>query len=130
MMPSLGGSVGHWFYAGLAGIRPDPSAPGFKRIMIKPAVVSGLEWVECSYQSPFGKIISNWRKQAGKLVMDVTIPPNTTARVFIPTKDIGSITESGKSVEKSTTVKFLRMEDKTAICEISSGHYVFKTISQ
>jgi len=129
MMPALGGSVGHWFYAGLAGIRPDPSAPGFKKILIKPAVVSGLEWVECSYQSPFGKITSNWRKQEGKLLMDVTIPPNTTARVFIPTMDIGSITESGKPVEKSPTVKFLRMEGKTAVYEISSGHYEFKTVN-
>lgn len=130
MMPALGGSVGHWFYAGLAGIRPDPRAPGFKMILIKPAIVSGLEWVECSYQSPFGKITSNWRKQAGELVMDVTIPPNTTASVYIPTKDSGSIMESGKPVDKATTVKFLRMEGKAAVYEISSGHYEFKTASQ
>jgi alpha-L-rhamnosidase len=129
MMPALGGSVGHWFYAGLAGIRPDPSAPGFKKILIKPAVVSGIEWVECSYQSSFGKITSNWRKQKGKLIMDVTIPPNTTAQVFIPTKNIGSITESGKPA-KSEAIRFLRMEGKTAVYEISSGHYEFKTVSQ
>ncbi len=129
MMPSCGGSVGHWFYAGLAGIRPDPSAPGFKKILIKPAVVSGLDWVECSYQSPFGKITSNWRKQAGELTMDVTIPPNTTATVYIPTKDSGSITESGKPLDKATAVKFIRMEGKAAVYEISAGHYEFKTVN-
>lgn len=130
MMPACGGSIGRWFYAGLAGIRPDPSAPGFKKILIKPAIVSGLEWVECSYQSPFGKITSNWRKKDGKLTMDVTIPPNTTATVYVPAKDASEVTESGKIAGKAEGVKFLRMENKAAVYEISSGHYEFKTTSK
>ena len=63
-----------------------------------------------------------------KLIMELTIPVNTTARIFIPTKDIGSITESGKPADKSPAVNFLRMEDKTAVYEIGSGHYEFKTV--
>ena len=41
-------SPGGWFYQGLAGIRPDADAPGFKKIIIKPAVVGDLTWVKCA----------------------------------------------------------------------------------
>ena len=38
------GSVGAWFYSALAGINPDPVAPGFQRIRIEPQVVRDLRW--------------------------------------------------------------------------------------
>jgi alpha-L-rhamnosidase len=88
-------SLDGWFYQGLAGIRPDPAAPGFKKIIIKPAVVGDLTWVKCFHDSPYGRIVSNWKRDGNKLVMDVTIPPNTTASVCVPgmdgaTRQIGS----------------------------------------
>jgi alpha-L-rhamnosidase len=48
-----------WFYQGLAGIRPDPAAPGFKKILIKPAIVGELTRVKAHYDSPYGRIVSN-----------------------------------------------------------------------
>ena len=125
MMPALGGSVGHWFYAGLAGIRPDLSVPGFKRILIKPAIVSGLEWVECFYQSPFGKIVCNWRKQGGKLVMDVIIPPNTTARVVVPGRSKPDIMESGRPLPSEAPVKCIEESVQATTWSVPSGHFVF-----
>ena len=77
-------SPGSWFYQGLAGIRPDESGPGFKKILIKPAVVGDLTWVKCGYDSIHGRIVSNWKRDGGKLTMDVTIPINTTATVSCP----------------------------------------------
>ncbi len=127
IMPSLGGNFARWCYRGLGGIRPDESAPGFKRIIIKPAVVTGLTWVESHYDSPYGRIVSNWKRTGGQLTLDITIPVNTTALVYIPTKDIGSVTESGKSADKFQSVKFLRIEGKAAVYETGSGHYEFKT---
>lgn len=127
IMPSLGGSFARWCYRGLGGIRPDESAPGFKRIIIKPAVVAELTWVKSHFDSPYGRIVSNWKRQGDQLTMELTIPVSTTARIFIPTKAIESITESDKPADKSQGVNFLRMEDKTAVYEIGSGHYEFKT---
>jgi len=128
MMPSQGGSFARWCYRGLGGIRPDESAPGFKHIIIKPAVVSGLTWVKSYYDSPYGRIVSNWKRDGDQLTLELTIPVNTTARVFIPTKDSGSITESGKAADQSKAIKFLRKEGKTAVYEIGSGHYEFQTM--
>ena len=126
-------SPGGWFYQGLAGIRPDPAGPGFKKIIIKPAVVGDLTWVKCSYDSIHGRIVSNWRREgdtstgpgAGKLTMDVTIPPNTTATVYVPARDAAFVTESGKPAAEAEGVKFLRMENGAAVFEVASGSYQF-----
>jgi hypothetical protein len=126
--PTLG-CIGVWFYQGLGGIRRDPATPAFKRIVIKPAVVGDLTWVKCSHQSPCGKIESNWRREAGKLRLEVTIPPNTTATVFVPTGKSGDVTESGQPAANAKGVKFLRPEKDAAVYEVGSGSYVFEVSS-
>jgi alpha-L-rhamnosidase len=125
LMPSLGGNFARWCYRGLAGIRPDPDAPGFKHMVIKPAVVGDLEWVKSHHDSPYGRIVSNWKRSDAGLTMEVEIPPNTMATVFVPTKDVAAVTESGKPIAKAKGVKFLRMENGAAVYEVGSGRYVF-----
>ena len=120
-------SAGSWFYQGLAGICPDESGPGFKKIIIKPAVVGDLTWVKCSYASIHGTIVSNWKLDAGKLTMEVTIPINTTAVVYVPSKDAAGVTESNKPAAKAEGVKFLRMENSAAVYEVGSGSYRFQS---
>ena len=126
-MPSLGGSIGQWFYKIAGGIRPDIAAAGFKRIKIKPAVVGDLTWVKCSYESNYGKIVSNWTREDAKITMDVVIPPNTSAQIFVPAKDATSVTESGKAIETSENIKFLRMENGAAVYGVHSGTYRFQS---
>jgi len=118
-------SPGGWFYQGLAGICPDESGPGFKKIIIKPAVVGDLTWVKCSYDSIHGKIVSNWKHDGDKLTMEVTIPINTTATVYVPAKNEANVTESGKSASKAQGVKFMRMENSAVVYEVGSGCYRF-----
>ncbi len=126
-MPSLGGSIGQWFYKVAGGIRPDISATGFKRILIKPAIVGDLKWVKCSYDSNYGPIVSHWKCEDSKLTMDVVIPPNTSARIFVPARDKSAVTESGKPAGSSPGVKFLRMESGAAVYAVSSGAYQFQS---
>jgi len=121
------GTAGAWFYEGLAGIRPDPAYPGFKHFTLRPGIVKSVDWVECSYQSPYGKIVSNWKREGDTLTMNVTIPPNTTATVFIPAKDAATVTESGKPASKAEGVKFLRMENNAALYAVGSGTYQFQS---
>jgi alpha-L-rhamnosidase len=62
-----------------------------------------------------------------KLMLDVTIPANTTATVFVPAKDASAVTESGKPVTKAEGVKFLRMENGAAVYAVGSGTYRFES---
>ena len=89
------GSVDEWFYKSLLGI--NAAAPGFEKIIVKPQP-AGLTWAKGHYQSIRGTIRSEWKKENGKFELNVTIPPNTTAEVFLPSKDGQVITEGGKKL--------------------------------
>ena len=78
------GHITEWLYAGLAGIKPDPAAPGWKKFIIKPAVVGDLTWVKAHYDSPYGRIISHWKRSGRNVLMDVTVPANSSATVVTP----------------------------------------------
>lgn len=78
------GDLNVWFYEYLAGIRSDSGAVGFKKIVIRPYPVSGLDSVSASHESPYGRIASKWTRANGGIDMEVTIPPNTSAVVYVP----------------------------------------------
>jgi len=82
------GNLDAWFYQTLAGIRP--AAPGFKKILIQPTVVGDLTWVKAHFDSPYGRIASEWKIEGNQLTMDVTVPVNTTATIVVPGKNGGS----------------------------------------
>jgi len=124
-MPSLGGNIAGWSFQSLGGIRPDSSAPGFKKIILKPNIVGDLHWVESSFDSVYGRIISNWRRRGDRLVMDVIIPANTEATVYVPAQRIEDVSENGLSVKEAPGVKFLRMENGRAVLSVDSGRYSF-----
>ncbi len=79
------GNLDGWFYQTLAGIRP--AAPGFKKILIQPAIVGNLTWVKAHFDSPYGRIASEWKIEGSRLVMDVTVPANTNATIVVPGKN-------------------------------------------
>jgi alpha-L-rhamnosidase len=93
-------SADNWLYHGLAGIRPDPLKPGFKNVIIQPAIVGNITWVKAHHDGPYGRIISYWRREGAKVTLDVTIPPNSTATVHLPgrePKQVGSGTHQFQS---------------------------------
>ena len=77
-------SADNWLYHGLAGIRPDPAAPGFKNVILQPAVVGDIRWVKAHHDGPYGRIAVEWRNENGTFAMDAVIPPNSTATVSLP----------------------------------------------
>ena len=86
-----------------------------------------MTWVKSHHISPYGKIVSNWKREGEKLTMDVTIPPNTTAAIYVPAKDASGVTESGKPLDQAEGVKFLRMENGAAVYAVGPGNYQFQS---
>ena len=119
------GHIMEWFYADLAGIRPDPAVPGFKQIVIKPTPVGDVTWVKAHYDCGYGRITSNWRRDGDQLTMQVTIPANTTATVFVPGGNPKSVMESGVPASRAEGVKFLRADTAAAVYQVGSGTYRF-----
>ncbi len=121
----LVGDLNVWFYERLAGIQPDPARPGYKHIILRPYPVDGLSFVKASHASPYGAISSEWHKDGTRLQWKITVPPNTTATIHIPSRSAELVTEGGKPASASTGVKFARMEHDAAIYEVGSGTYTF-----
>ncbi len=119
------GSVGSWLYKYVLGILPDISHPGFEKFILKPYIINDLEFANGSYKSVKGEIRSAWKKAKGTVVYNVSIPANSVATVYIPTKDAKSITEGGRRVSQLKDIKYLRTEGKWAVYEIGSGDYAF-----
>ena len=115
---------GSWFFEGLGGILPDRRKPGFKHFKLRPGIVKSVDWVNCSYQSPYGKISSNWKIDEEKLVYHVEIPANTTATIYVPGNNC---TEGGLQVENALGVKLLKNEEGTTVLNVESGVYNFES---
>ena len=118
------GSAGQWMYGTLAGI--DTDGPGFKKIRIRPEPGGALTFAKAAYQSIQGRIESAWRIEDGWLTMDLTIPANTTATVYVPTQEADRVTEGGQAATQAQGVKFLRQDGNTAVYEVVSGSYAFR----
>ena len=110
------------FYSRLAGIRP--AMPGYKEVLIRPAFPRGLTFVSSSLRTVMGEIVVNWRVQNG-LALEITIPANATAVVYLPATDFRQVKEGGRPATKAAGVRFLRMEDSCALFSVGSGSYQF-----
>jgi alpha-L-rhamnosidase len=119
------GNLNAWFYQTLAGINYDPACPGFKHIILRPRPAGDLTWVKAHHDSLYGRIVSNWKLAGGKFVLEIAIPPNTTATVHVPARAGESITESDNPAATSPGVKMLCRGNGEAIFEVQSGVYRF-----
>jgi alpha-L-rhamnosidase len=81
--PFMGG-YDNWFFNTLAGIRPDPESPGFRRFFLTPHPIPGLSWVRAHHEAPQGRIASDWRLRDGNFDWRVTVPRHTRATATLP----------------------------------------------
>jgi len=127
------GAVCEWMFRSLAGIASD--GPGYSRIIIRPTPPSPgsnaqhkpIDWVKASYDSIQGKIVSQWKVDGGCFHLDVTIPTNTTAIVFVPASDAASVQEGGKPLNEAKHVRVQGARDGHVVLYVESGRYRFRS---
>ena len=119
------GQINEWFYRDLAGLAPDPAAPGWKSAIVRPQPVGGLAWAHAAHASPRGKFASSWKRDAGRFTLEVEIPPGAMATVFVPASDPARVTEGGRPAEQSPGVRRLRAGESAVVYAVESGRYVF-----
>jgi len=113
------GHLMEWFYTGLGGIKQEENSVAFKNIVIRPEIVGDITHAKTTYQSLYGPIKSEWKKEAKSLELKVSIPANTSATIYLPTNNPSSVTEGGKVVAVSKT------GDGKFFFKVGSGNYVF-----
>jgi alpha-L-rhamnosidase len=123
--PMFGGGI-VWFYRKLAGMNADPNKPGYRNIIFKPQPANDISYAAYSNQTPYGTAGINWKKENGKLTMNINVPVGSTATVYVPASSAANVTENGKPIDKKY-ITFLRMENGYAVMQVLSGLYKFES---
>ena len=104
------GAIGDWMYREITGIDTYEEGAGYKQIKIKPHPGGDLTYANADYETLYGKVSCHWKKENGHLTMDVEIPANTTAKIYIPATNKEVIKESGKPILTVKEIKLIGKE--------------------
>ncbi|MBN1507086.1 MAG: family 78 glycoside hydrolase catalytic domain [Sedimentisphaerales bacterium] len=119
------GSVGEWLYRCVAGIELDPHVNAFKRFLIRPYPGGSFTHARASYRSMHGIIESGWQRQGNILTLEVSIPANTTARIYVPSDTGTPVLEGSAPAEESAGIEPVGREGSFAVYDVASGRYRF-----
>ncbi len=119
------GHLMEWFYSGLAGIRPAAGSIAFRDIVIRPEPVGDVTAAKASYLSPYGEIVSDWKKEDNTFTLRVHIPANARATIYMPAESTSDITVNGvaMAIEKG-------YKEGRYIMETGSGDYVLHVVNR
>lgn len=79
------GAVMEWVYRYMAGIDTIKGFPGYKKFMIRPCPGGGITYAKAAIETVRGRIECGWEiVDSGRFILDVTIPSNTSALIYLP----------------------------------------------
>ena len=119
------GAIGDWLYRLVAGIDTEEDQPGYKAIRIKPHLCQKLTSASAELETYYGKIKSDWKNNSGKITLNVEIPVNTTATVYIPATETSKVKENGKNLSSQPDMERIGTKDGYIIVKVGSGSYSF-----
>ncbi len=126
------GAVMEWAYRVLAGI--DTEGAGYRTIVIRPRPPTPgsnpdqtpIHWVKAHYDSINGRIASAWKLEGGVFALDVTIPANTTASVFLPAATAERTSERGAPLAQAKGIRSIAAAGKALKVDVGAGSYRFE----
>ena len=121
------GAIGACMYNYSLGIERDETSPGFQQFILQPTPDPDgkMTWAKGYYNSMYGRIKSEWRLENDQLIYHATVPPNTSARLYLPVDPSLQITEGGKPVSQVQGVRRVINENNRVCIELESGSYSF-----
>jgi alpha-L-rhamnosidase len=122
------GHLMEWFYSGVAGISQAEDGIAFNKICIAPQMVGDLNAAQTSYNSPYGLISTSWKKLNQGFEIEVAIPANTMATVYLPVTADQKVSEkTGAAFKELGKERTNGIGNKmSAKIAVGSGHYIFK----
>lgn len=119
------GDILEWLHGYLVGIRPDPDSPGFKHFLLEPNPVGNLTWAKGHHDGSYGRISLHWRRQDGKLLVDITVPPNSSATLRLPTTDPNAVREQDKPLSQAAGISSVNNTPNHITLTLAAGVYQF-----
>jgi alpha-L-rhamnosidase len=118
------GAVSGFIFRRLAGIAP--LEPGFRRIEVRPVLDPRVKACAGKYESVLGQVATRWRRRdSGEFDLDLTVPPNATAIVYLPATPMMAVEEGRRAIDNHPDIRELMRTSESAIVEVGSGRYEF-----
>ncbi len=76
------GAVADWLHRRLAGLAP--AAPGYRRIRVAPLALDSFDYARTAHETRYGRIEAGWRREGDDVVVEASIPANTSAEIVLP----------------------------------------------
>ncbi len=119
------GAIGDWMYRSMAGIDTYEDGPGYKHIKVKPHIGGNFTTVSASLDTYYGRLSNSWKIENNTLTMNVEIPCNTSATIYVPADNVNSVSESGIAIDKVKDININGTENGYVVLETGSGSYHF-----
>src|SRR5664279_1819786 len=119
------GAIGDWMYRNIAGLDTYEEGAGYKKIRIQPHPGGGLTYANADLQTGYGKLSAHWKMTDGNFILDLSIPNNTMAVIYIPATNTESILENSKPLTQLNEIKPDGQEGNYVKSLIGSGTYHF-----
>jgi alpha-L-rhamnosidase len=118
------GSVNEWMFGNMAGIKVNQA--GYRSFTIKPEIApSAINYVRATYNSMNGEIVSSWEREGNQISLQVSVPVNTKAQLFIPAANKERVLENNRPLKSNLSLKVKGFKDGYLNLEIGSGTYFF-----
>jgi len=122
---ALVNAIGDWMYRSMVGLDTYEDGVGYRHIKVKPNIGGGFTNASATLQTYYGPLANGWKVDNNKILMDVEIPVNTTATVYVPATAASAITESGGALTLSKGIQVTGAEDGYVVLQLGSGTYHF-----
>lgn len=123
------GAIGDWMYRKMVGLDTYEDGPGYKHIKVMPHIGGDFTNASARLKTYYGVTSAAWKIDSGLLKLDVEVPANTHATIFIPADDVSSISENNVALLLSKELKVSGKENEFFKVEVGSGTYHF-TVTQ
>lgn len=124
------GAIGDWMYRSIAGIDTYEDGPGYQHTMIKPHIGGKLSFANADLQTRYGRVSSHWKISGNTTGLNVAIPANTRATIYIPATGEAVIKEGGQLLKDVKNINVKGMEDGYLVVETGSGNYRFEVVEK
>jgi alpha-L-rhamnosidase len=119
------GVIGDWMYRVTAGINTDDEDVAYHHIIIKPQIGGGLTQAAASVDTYYGRVSCGWKIDSGGFTLEVEVPVNTTADVFIPVFMNEEVLEDKKSIKGRKDIRLIMEDSNYVQVKVGSGRYNF-----
>ena len=124
------GAIGDWMYRVMVGLDTYEDGPGYKHIKIQPHLGGGFTNAAASLDTYYGKLSNSWKITPDSFLMDVEIPANTIANVFLPAKSAAEIAEGEAPILSNKIFEVVSEKEGWVELSLGSGNYHFKVVKK